>query len=108
MQRELHTMLLGECWIVNKSFVKWYTDPQLVEQSVISAMAARHLRHNELLKRACPNAQDPEEAPFLFVVESADEVEPKIRAMFELATQFLAGRHPSKRIAANVIGKNGA
>jgi hypothetical protein len=87
-QRQLHSMLLGECWIVSRSFAVWYTDPKRTSQATISAIVERGARHNELLRRAYPDAKPPEEPPFLLVAESRAEIERKLADMYTIASRF--------------------
>jgi len=90
-------MLVGECWIVNRQFASWYTDPKRVDQQVIDDIQERGRRHNELLKSACATAKDPDSPPFLYLVESATEIGTKLQAMLALALEFRKSRRSVTR-----------
>lgn len=105
VQRQMHTMLLGECWIVNARFANWYTDPKLVAQHVIDALNERALRHNDLLRRSFPNLSTPDRSPFLFVVNANSEIEAKLKDMHQLAKKF---RHSGDASNPTLSPENGA
>lgn len=91
IQRRIHTMLLGECWIVNNLFAEWYTDTTKLSEEVLQSIRERGARHNELLRRAADEVGEPEQAPFLFAVRGTAEIEQKLTKVRKLARSLIQG-----------------
>jgi hypothetical protein len=94
LQKKLHTSLVGECWIVSRKFSARYTSGEMVGQEVVSAVAARGSRHNELLREKYPDAGEIDAAPFLFVVDKVTDIQQKLTSMYELARLYREASSP--------------
>jgi hypothetical protein len=89
-QVDLYAKLVGECWLVTSGFQQDFPNvfSDRVRDAAVQSIRKRGQAHNQLLRAALGKDFKVEGDPFVLLVQSVEEIEPKLHNLIQVIRKF--------------------